>query len=158
MNKLVFDADALIKLAHAGVLRHIKQDRLMSQTVYEETVIEGKKQLYDDAYEIERLVQEGALQAVKTRTAEDIPGLGKGELSTLALFTQVKADAIISDDKKFLSVLEERQIPFIIPTELIAALVHKIGKKEAIEALRRIKPFVSEENYESASEALGGKK
>lgn len=46
---------------------------------------------------------------------EGIDGLGKGEASSLAIYKKKKRSAIITDDRKFLSVLEEQNIPFISP-------------------------------------------
>jgi len=158
MSTFVFDADGLIKLVKAGIFP-IKHKCMISEQVYAETVIEGKKNLHTDAFKIEQLVCEAAILVKKTRQAAEFPDLGKGELSTLDLCKRENASAIISDDRRFLRLLEEQKIPFIIPTEFIAALVHAkyVPRKAGIEALQKIKEFVKDENYESALSALGGK-
>ncbi len=158
MSSIVLDADALIKLTHAGILGNIPHQCFISDAVFEETVTEGKKRLFDDAFEIERQVKNGNIDVIKVKRTEDIPGLGKGELSSLALFKQIKADAIISDDRRFLTTLEMQDIPFITPTQVIVTLSKKVGKKETVAALDRIKPFVTKESYQDALSALGDKK
>ncbi len=159
MSKIVFDADGLIKLARAGIVDLIKQDCIISQEVFEEAVTEGKKRMYEDAFEIERLVKQRKIRVVKTSNIKEIPGLGTGELSALALYLQTKSKAIVSDDRRFLDILAEEGIPFIIPTEVIVALAlnKTISRKQGLNALLRIKEFVSKDNYESALQALGGK-
>ncbi|MCX6708819.1 MAG: hypothetical protein NTW67_04215 [Candidatus Woesearchaeota archaeon] len=159
MSKIVFDTDGLIKLVRSGIFQQIRHDCIISERVYEEAVVAGKKRLYGDAYQIERFIHEGKIQVRKVRVKTAIPGLGKGELSAMDCFKQINADVIVSDDRKFLSVLEEKGIPFVVPTECIVALVaaKKIQEKEGLEALENIKEFVSKENYERAVEALGGK-
>lgn len=71
----------------------------------------------------------------------------------------MKAEAVISDDRKFLSILEIEGIQFIIPTDIIAMLAinGKISKDEAIEALDKIRNLVREDNYHSSKEMIGGK-
>jgi predicted nucleic acid-binding protein len=158
MKKIVFDADGLIKLIHAGVFN--KLQGFITEQVFQETVVEGKKRLYEDAFTIEKFVQEKKIEVKKIDRNEQIPGLGRGEISCIQLYKMIKADVIISDDRKFLNTLEERNIPFVVPTECIVGLVgaKKISQKEGIEALDKIKPFVKKENYDVAMKALGGKK
>ncbi len=160
MTKIVFDADGLIKLIHSGIFRNISHECFISEQVYHETVAEGKKKLYADAFQIEQFINEGKIKIKKVDMITEAHGLGKGEVSTLDLFRQIKADVIISDDRKFLSALEEQDIPFIIPTEYLVALVKskQIEPKEGINALEKIRVFVTNESYISALEALGGKK
>ncbi|MBE9593163.1 MAG: hypothetical protein IMF19_06755 [Proteobacteria bacterium] len=78
--------------------------------------------------------------------------LGKGESSTLHLFFNMNASAIISDDKAFLNILHQNNIPFIIPTDLIVRLYELkiITMEEFMKALDMIKPYVSKHNYDRA--------
>lgn len=159
MSKFVLDADAAIKLYKAGVLEALASFAKCSITrqVYQE-ILKGKDKMYEDAFDIERLVDKGKIAVCETK-AEEIEGLGVGECSSLAIFQKLKGDAIVSDDRKFLSVLEERRVPFIIPTDIIAmlAIKQKISKNEAVSALDEIKRLVREENYTSAKRNIGGK-
>ena len=158
MLKFVFDADAAIKLAKAGVLEKITMFAkcIMPKQVNEE-VLKGKEKMYEDAFIVEELVHKNKIN-VTTTNHEQINGLGAGECSALALFGVFKADAIISDDRKFLSLLEMREIPFITPIDAVTllALKHCITKQEAINALTRLRKLVRKENYQEAIKTIGG--
>ena len=159
MVKFVFDADGVIKLAKSGVLDSVSVFAAchLSTQVYEE-VLKGKENMYEDAFIVEGLVAKGKIKVVTIRKAEVMAGLGGGEQSALLLYEKLGADAVISDDRKFLSFLEEKEVPFIIPTDLIVLLSAKgrISKAKAREALDSLRPFVREENYRLAKEAIGG--
>ncbi|MBI3033987.1 hypothetical protein HYY72_02410 [Candidatus Woesearchaeota archaeon] len=159
MVKFVLDADAAIKLAKAGVLETLTSFSKCSITkqVYQE-ILKGKDKMYEDAFEIERLVGKGKIFVSEVK-AQEVEGLGIGECSSLEIFQKIKVDAIISDDRKFLSVLEAKKIPFIIPTDIIAMLSLKkcISKNDALGALDRMRLSVSEDSYNSAKRIIGGK-
>ena len=156
---LIFDADGLIKIVHSGIFESIPHTVLISEQVYTETVVQGKEGLYPDAFEIEQLIQKKKIVVKKIQISEEIQGLGTGELSTYALFLKKNADAIVSDDRRFLHFLEQKLIPFIVPTEIIVQLVKKkyITKLAAFVALERLQTKVTKHHYESAITALGGK-
>ncbi|MBI4141285.1 hypothetical protein HY485_05605 [Candidatus Woesearchaeota archaeon] len=158
MLKFVFDADAAIKLAKSGVLEKITlfAKCIMPKQVYEE-VLKGKEKMYEDAFIVEELVHKNKI-SVATTNHEQINGLGAGECAALRLFEFLQADAIISDDRKFLSLLELREIPFITPIDAVAllALKHKITKQDAINALNRLHTLVRKENYQEAMKTIGG--
>ena len=142
---LVFDADGLIKIVHSGIFNSIPHTIIISEQVYTETVVQGKEGLYPDAFEIEQLIQKKKIVVKKIEIQEDIQGLGKGELSTYALFKKNNAHAIISDDRRFLHFLEQELIPFIVPTEIIVQLVKKkyITKAVALIALEQLQTKVT---------------
>ncbi len=158
MSVLVFDADGLIKLVRSGLFPRLKQTCFISQEVFEETVVEGKKRLYPDALIIEELIRNKLLHVRQTKPISPVAGLGKGELSALALCTDEDADAIVSDDQRFLHHLHELRIPFLVPTECVVSLAQArmITVQEGKDALIKLKAFVKKENYESALVALGG--
>lgn len=68
-----------------------------------------------------------------------------------------KCSAIITDDRKFLSVLEEQNIPFIMPVDVITGLLmkRKISRKTASDALEKIKPFIRGDLYTKAKSEIG---
>lgn len=164
MTKIVFDSDGLIKLVKAGCIQRLLEQFTCSITreVYEETALKGMERLYDDAFQIEELVKNGMLNVEKAKNdkqAQQIlkySGVGKGEASSLHLFFNTNARAIISDDRTFLNLLEQNNIPFITPADLIIRLyeLKLISKKEAMDALNKIKPYVSKNNYNSAKANL----
>ena len=158
MLKIVFDADGLIKLAHTGILAKVNERCLISNQVFNETVVEGKKRLYPDALIIEDLIKQQKMIVQKV-IVKKIEGYGIGEISTLTLFMKEKADVIVSDDRKFLVYLDNLDVPFIIPTEFIVGLAmsNRITKEDGREALKNIKSFVRLEQYTQALHTLGGK-
>ena len=86
MKKLVFDADALIKLAKAGVLDRMKHEIMISGQVHNEAVVEGKKLQHHDAEKIDWLVDRKVILVRPAGRVLRHARLGKGELSTVALF------------------------------------------------------------------------
>ncbi len=160
MTKIVFDSDGLIKLVKAKCHEKLPTHFtcLISKEVYEETVLRGMERLYDDAFLIEEHVKNKTLQVQKVRNNKKAQSilencnLGKGETSTLYLFFNVNAKTIISDDRIFLNLLLQNNIPFITPTDLIVRLYELkiINKKDAINALSKIKPCVNKNSYNNA--------
>ncbi len=160
MVKFVLDADALIKLAKAGILSRFATfvKCFVPEHTYKE-VLRGKEKMYEDAFVTEELVKTGRIKVMNTKNEHQIQGLGQGECAVLALFKDLRADAIIGDDRKFLSVLELQEIPFITTADAITFIALKGGvtKDEANTALDAIRMLVSEENYQQAKETIGGK-
>lgn len=158
MAKFVLDADAAIKLQKAGALGTLASfvKCVIAMKTYEE-ILRGKEKMHDDAFAIEQLVEKGKVAIVKIKSYEK-DGFGLGEGASLELFKKIKADGIISDDRKFISLLESQGIPFIIPTDVIAMLFIKkqMSKAEAGQALDKIRPLVRESNYSAAKRTIGG--
>ena len=63
---------------------------------------------------------------------------------------------IVSDDQSFINRLEEEDIPFITPVDIIVLLrkLKKISSSEALHHLEYIKVFVRAEVYHSAKKNL----
>lgn len=157
--RAVLDADSAIKLAKAEVLPLLPAwaQCFMSKQAYDE-VLKGKEKMYEDAFIIEALQQQGQIKIEEVKTEAKV-GLGIGEWSSLILFRKINADVIISDDRKFLSLLETELTPFMTSTDSIVmlALLDYCTKSEARRALEKIRLLVREENYCNAKEKLGGK-
>jgi predicted nucleic acid-binding protein len=164
MTKIIFDSDGLIKLVKAGCFRKLPDyfTCLISNEVYEETVLKGMERLYEDAFQIEELVKKKMLKVEnvknnnKAQSILENSKIGKGETSTLHLFLNTNAKVIISDDRIFLKILHQNNIPFIIPIDLIIRLYELkiISKEEATEGLIEIKPYVSKNCYDKAKAIL----
>lgn len=155
MKMVVFDTDGLIKLARSGILFQLPSAGIISEEVYQEAVVEGKKRFHQDAFLIEQLVQEGKIKVEQVKY-NAISLLGKGETSSLALYYKTKAHVIVSDDRQFLTYLEGLEIPFLVPSEflLFLALTQQTKNRECLEALEKIKDFITIQNYHDAKEAL----
>jgi len=167
MRTLVLDSDGLIKLVKSSIVEHLLRRFLcfISSEVYEEVVTKGKVRLYEDAFTVEALVNRSVLKVTKAEESERAKAvltgkeeLGSGEKTTLHLFFSLKADAIVSDDKAFLEVLEENDVPFIIPSEVIARFVEikAISREGGLRSLNMLKPYIKEENYLAAKRVIEG--
>ena len=150
MKKLVFDADGVIKLTKSGVMNIIVENYqcAITKQVYEEAVTEGKKRLYQDALEIERLFQAEKIKVISIRLKLD-KTLGKGEAS---VYQDAEDSVIVSDDRKFLAVLYQENRIFVVPAHVIAILAQKgmITQKTAVEALNKIKKLITKDSYTQA--------
>src|SRR3989338_2287863 len=146
MSKIVFDSDGLIKMAKSGILEVALEhfDSCISQEVFDETVTEGKKLQFEDADFIEEMVTNNQLKIQKYSIDKNLedklknkPSLGVGEISAIHLFNSLKADAIITDDQKFIRFLQSEQLPAIVPASLIHKLhqLKKINKEQALSSL-----------------------
>lgn len=71
-------------------------------------------------------------------------------------FFNKNASSIISDDRVFLNILHQNNVPFIIPTDVIVRLYELkiIMVEEFKEAMEMIKPYVSKHNYDKAKNNL----
>ncbi len=164
MITIVFDSDGLIKLAKTGVLEKIvnRFDCVISDKVRQEAVTDGKKRLYEDAFQIENLIEKKKLRVIKLGLSSNVgrmaksAHLGSGELATLELFFRTRNGVVVSEDRTFLSVLEKHNIPFVIPSDLIAhsGKLKILSRKEALGALEKIRPYTRESNYLKAKKAI----
>ena len=156
----MLDSDALIKLTKSELIEDIakKSNLSISEEAFKEVVIEGKRRLYEDAFKIENMVKNNLIKKLKVKRAKNDLEVGAGETSTLALYKEKKFDIIVSDDRKFLNVLDKEEIKFVTPLGLIVALVKKGGldKKKAINGIKNIKNLVREDIYDSAINEIGG--
>lgn len=152
MYKFVLDSDALIKLTKSRLLEQICSHYIciITNEIENECVYEGKKRLYKDALKIEEFINKNLLRIVNLKRTRKIKGdFGKGEASTLNLYFQEKNSIIITDDSAFIRYLEENNIKFFVPADLILLMKtsNKIDKKTALKYLEKIKGFIREDVY-----------
>ena len=167
MYKLIFDSDALIKLIKTRLPKMVFKGfkTFITNEVYEECVIGGKKAFFEDAFVIESLVKEGLIKKIQTRKSPEIENLlrherfGKGEESVLHLYGNINAGVICSDDKKFLSFLDKNDFNFVIPADLIVRLkeANLLSKEESSRILDGLKPFIKEHIYFKFKKQIGEK-
>lgn len=165
MSKFVVDADGLIKMGKSGLLGALvgSHEVLVPETVYEEAVVRGKRELYEDAFELERLLEDEGVPIVRSdpepqadRLLEGVTSLGAGERSTLRLYFAEGADAILSDARVFLNFLSRHSVPFGTPVNVVVGLAKSgwVSRKEGLEALEKMRGFVRADVYERAKAEL----
>jgi predicted nucleic acid-binding protein len=167
MSKIVADADGLIKLGKSGALGRLLSaaEILVPRSVYREGVEAGKKEMYEDAFELEKVLGEGGAEVVEDQQDEraekllkGVTSLGAGERAALHVLFAREADAVLTDDRAFLNVLGRVGIRTLTPAAAIVSLFEsdRLFRAEAIEALGSIEGLLREEVYEAAMEGLIG--
>jgi len=152
MYKFVIDSDALIKLTKSELVDKVCRyyNCFITTEVKNECVDEGKKRLYEDALKIEEFIIQNLLKIRDIKKVRKISeNLGKGEISIVNLYFQEKNSIIITDDSAFIKYLEENNIKFFIPADLILLMKisNKIDYKTALIYLKRMKNFIKEKVY-----------
>jgi len=161
--KLVCDTDALIKLNKAGLLRLLVQrtEILVGHEVWHEAVDAGKAHGYPDAFEIERLVSPLKRKRLhvpaQARALLQSRQLGAGEQEALKLYFSEGAEAIVSDDRGFLHLLEAHGLPYLTPTAILVWLAeHRVLRplSRGYQALEKLKPYIRPGHYEETLKDL----
>ena len=135
----------------------------MPAAVYEEAVVKGKRELYEDAFALEKTLEDGDAAVIRRegeeQTAADMAraSLGPGERDAFALYKRERVDAILSDDRVFLGFLEDNGVPYLTPTATVVGLAAsgKVTMAEAVSALEKLKEHVRDSVYEKARQELG---
>ena len=138
----------------------------MPKAVWEESVEEGKRRMYEDAHDLEAALAEGGAEVVSYEAGEEVVRLlrssaatfGAGERAALAVFYALGADAVLTDDRAFLGLLAgaEPLVPALVPAAAIIALAEggRMTVDEVREALAEIEPSIRRDAYAAAMEDL----
>lgn len=164
MSKFVVDADALIKLGKAGGLAALLEahEVLVPTAVYEEAVVAGKREMYEDAFVLEEALKRGEARISRREVAEETAAdaardsLGPGEREAFALYLREGADAVLSDDRVFLGFLDAEGVPYLTSTAVVVGLAssEELTLDEAFRVLEGLKEYVRKGVYEEARGAL----
>lgn len=160
--KVLMDTDALIKLAKSSLKELIVSNISVAipASVSNESVREGKAKGYSDALLIEKNIRDGKINVVKAKKKEAkmLKGLQlhSGEADCLHIFAQGSYDTVVSDDRKFLDIIDTIGIPFLTPSALVVYLYKsgKISISAANECLEKLRAMISREEYHSAKDGL----
>jgi len=166
---IVADADGLIKLGKSGVLPLLLSatEILVPAAVYEEAVRAGKKEMHEDAFELERTLRDGGAEVVSDAEGgggeveellKDASSLGAGERGAFRILHARGADAVLTDDRAFVNLLRRTQTRVLLPAAAIVLLARsgRIAAEDAIAALGRIEHLVRRDVYEEARQELKG--
>lgn len=158
------DTDALVKLTKGSAKEIVGSafEVVLPPGVYEEAVERGKAGGHADAFRIEENVRQGLLVVRRppsdTRTERLIEelGLAGGEADLLRLLSGEEVEAAVSDDSRFLHILEGLGVRYATPSALLV-LLRRTGALPGDETrakLDALAPFISEEEYLEAQRAL----
>ena len=152
-QQFIVDTDSLIKLTKSGLIKDVCKHFkcVITEEVFNETIIEGKKRLYQDAFEIEKLIKNNSIKLKKIgkKEVELRSNIGKGEKSTFALYQKSKKSTIVSDDNTFINALSKEKANFIIPADFITLLksLNKISSKKALFYLNNMETHIKPKVY-----------
>jgi predicted nucleic acid-binding protein len=163
--QVIMDTDALIKIVKVSLKELIVSNVSIhiADGVRKESVDEGKAKGYPDAILIEQNLQAGKIKVVKTRenkgneiVTKDLRLRG-GEADSLKLFRQGKFDSIVSDDQKFLDLIDSLGIPFLTSSALLLYLYKKgiMSGEDARKNMEKLRPMISNEEYFTAMDVIG---
>jgi predicted nucleic acid-binding protein len=110
MDRIVSNATPLIYLAKANklnLLEKLLNEVFIPEAVFQEVVIEGKRLAENDAYRVEKAINEGWLKVkgVQNLLSFDF-SLHSGETEVISLAKQEKINTVLIDDAKARSVAE----------------------------------------------------
>lgn len=147
MDLVISDAMILIHSAKIGILDYFPRafEVKIPPAVFEETVTKGKKGNYPDAILIEKIINEAKIQIVQCNqqylSKYEVYGLKGGELEAVALYFQLNAEFLASNDDHVRRVSTLLQLNLVSSPELTVHLYMRnfISSKKAIEALNNLK-------------------
>src|SRR3989338_7762887 len=129
---IVSDSSTLILVQKIGLLGKLARrfKFMMPEKVYQEVVVEGKHRKTSDAYHLEEEIRKKRLIVAKVNDkakAENIAnefGIGPGEAEALALFFQVYASIVATDDHKAINACKAFKVPFITALTFVVEAHH----------------------------------
>lgn len=161
---IALDADAMIKLAKSSLKEIVLSSfsAHLPPQVVAECVDQGKEAGHPDALIIEENLERGRLQKTQPHKSDRVESLvkelrlGGGERDVIRLFRSGGVDVVVSDDRRFLQILQALGIPFGTTSSLIAALAKRgrIKKREAMDSLEKLRTLISDEQYSEARETI----
>lgn len=146
------DSDCLVKLTKAGIKESIAAalEVHIPPLVKKETVDEAKGRGFQDAFEIEGNIARKRLYAATLHMKKPAAvSASKWEEEVVSLFEEGNYDAIASDDRRFLKILDAARIPYLTPGACLvyAHKNNRIEREKAMAMLESLKPFISSDEY-----------
>lgn len=154
----------MVKLTKAGATEHAAKafTIILAPHVRQECVDQGKAAGHPDAVRIEENLRRRLLSAGRPRRSAKTEALIRtlrlsgGEADVLRLFQGGGVDLVVSDDRRFLRIVEGLGVPFTTPSALLVALVRRgnATRAEGLALLERLALFISDEEYVEARRAM----
>lgn len=137
---IISDTSSLILLEKASLLETLVNINKITipKQVFKEAVEEGLKRNFVDAVKINQLIRNKKINVKEVIKKKNFSiSLGSGEKEAIELFYQEKADKIIVDDKKVLTLCGVLNIPYLTVHSILLGLFKKglINKQKAIMSL-----------------------
>jgi len=161
---IALDSDVVIKVTKSSLKETLVSAFLvlLPPEVVVECVEQGKQGGHADALKVEENIKRGRIQVRTTRKsgrAETIVRdlrLKGGEAGVVRLHGSGAVNVVVSDDRRFLHVLEALDIPFATSSSLIVALAKRgrMKREDALMYLQKLAEYISEEQYAEARAAV----
>jgi predicted nucleic acid-binding protein len=149
MTLVITDSTILILLVKTDLLDLLQKkyhELVIPREVYEEVVVNGKAAKKEDAFYIEERIKKNC---IKVKTLQNVLkrdnlmtdfGLHEGEAECIALYYEISADILGSDDKKTINVCKIFQIPFfsVISFILLSVTEKTLPKLNALLKLEKL--------------------
>jgi len=161
---IALDSDVVIKMTKTSLKEAVTSafTVCLPPEVHVECVEQGKQGGHPDALRVEENIKRRRIHVRGTRktgAAETIVrnlSLKGGEADLVRLHASGGVEVVVSDDRRFLNVLQTLRIPFATSSSLIVALAKRdrIERGEALGYLEKLAEYISEEQYAEARAAI----
>lgn len=161
---IVVDTDVMIKMTKISLKETLTSSFsvLLPPEVVVESVDQGKQGGHPDALKVEENIKRGRIRVSKPRKsgrAEAIVrdlGLRGGEADVVRLYSAGRVDVAVSDDRRFLQVLQSLDVPYATSSSLLVALAKRgrVTRANALSYLQKLAEYISEEQYAEARAAI----
>lgn len=160
--KIVFDSDALIKIARCGAKEAVVAtfEVIIPEAVEREAISEGLAAGFADAALLSANRESGRIQVPRTpipsAEAEALPQGGDREVYALYRSLEGTGGAVVAtDDQKVIRRLQMLNARFVTPGALLVALCDSgRSPEEALRWLEQLGPLISPEEFRSTLDAL----
>ncbi|MBI2672308.1 hypothetical protein HYX16_05220 [Candidatus Woesearchaeota archaeon] len=144
--KTIADSSSIILLEKTKLLGKLvkKFNIIISKEVEREAIEKGKEKKYPDAYHIEEKIRNNLINVKEVKDQNKVNiimkdfNIEKGESESIVLFSQEKANLLLTDDKLAFNACKSIDIPATGALALITESYNKkiINKEEAINMIK----------------------
>jgi glycosyltransferase involved in cell wall biosynthesis/predicted nucleic acid-binding protein len=146
--EIVSDSSTLILLARSGAIEKMECVFLIPSSVYEESIMRAKEKGFEDAYLLEKFVEEKRIKVLEVkgemgRKIQNFFNLHSGERDAIALTIELGKKYIFCDDKKAINACKILRLKFISALDILLAMYRreKISKEDTKKYLDKLEEF-----------------